>query len=367
MKQDASFSGCNDNADNLRIFAKSPFLYNTGMIYECANKKSDCTFEEISDMRVHGRLTDTDMSILDALYKYRFLNRYCLEKYLNGASKSLKKSLAKLVAHGIILRMYFTWNQELAPARTPSFYTLSKGTYSYYKKKNPFRLIIDSTTKGFDLPNEVGLLEKLVFNQFHIHFMERYRQYVVRETYYEKVSLKGYDFHIEGCFRLRITDETSLIKWFDLAVIPIRRNPFWEHEFVTKLSLLYAYSKKHPTKIKDPTVLVICEDDLQAKEAFSYKEANGQTRGIFTLYTSDVAMVTHDVLDWLYYCEYKSDLVAEEKSSAASSESTENFEPEPLSYDRLYGSDIDYDPLDNLSRSKTDTKKVYLSVRSINL
>lgn len=352
----------------VRIFSKSPFLYYDQMKYILSNSKSDCTYEEISDLCIKGRLTDTDLTIMDSLFKYRFLNRYCIEKSINDATSSLKKNLSKLVAHGIILRFYFSWDQDAAAYRTPSFYALSKGAYSYYKKKNPFKVLVDGNIKNFDIPSEVNLLERLVFNQFHIHFMNKYQSSVIRESYSERVSLRGYDFTIEGCFRLKISNLVTNFKWFDMVVIPIRRNPFWQKEFLSKLSLIYAYAKRHPSKLRNPTILVICEDDVQAKEAFACKYADGQTRDIFTLFTSDVAIVTHDVLDWLYYCEYRSvNEIEEESGDGTDLIDDPNSCVEPIEYDDLknYSSNLTYDPLDNLSRAVLDEKRIYLSVRSL--
>ena len=351
-----------------RVFAKSPFLYHSGIKYILENAKQDCTFEEISEMRIKGRLTDTDLSILDSLYRYRFLNRYCIEKHLNGDRLSLKKNLAKLVSHGIVLRFYFFWDEQGAITKTPSFYCLSKGTYAFYRKRNPFRTLLDSSIHGFEIPNEISILERLVFNQFHIHFMKRYGDKLIREAYYERVSMKGYEFFIDGYFRLNISGGDNLTKWFDLAVIPIRRSPFWQREFVVKLSLVYSFSKKRPSKLNNPIVLVICEDDLQAKEAFSYKECDGQTRGIFTLYTSDVNMVSYDVLERLYYCEYRHSSELIEEGASGEQESGDGIFI-PLDYDGLCYKDLvdSYNPLDNLSRSPGDAKSVYLSVRSLKL
>lgn len=356
---------------------KSPFLFHEGINYVCTNQKITCTYDEMHMFRVKGTINQTDWSILNTLYRYRFLNRHCIEKCLHSENEiflkkdSLKKNLTKLVSQGIVLRFYFTWDQEKAEPtqNTPCFYALSKGAYSFFRKRNPVGTLIDNTFEGYEIPSEINILNRLAFNQFHIFFMDQYKEKIVKQFYYEKVNLKGYEFYLEGYFRMKYADNGLKFQTFDLAVLPIRRNPYWQQEFTIRLSLIYSYVRKHPEKLKEPIVLVICEDDLQAKEAFLYKECQAETRGIYTVYTSDIALVSENILKHLYFCE----LVNEDsKNTILTGEGTEIKKD---SSDMILTSVFEdkesqrviYDIEDTLARKARANEIVKLSIRSIEL
>ena len=353
-----------------KLYLKSPFLYHKGMRYVCINKKITCTYEEIHDYRIKGTLNKIDWDILNALRQYRFLNRHCIEIFLKMEDElfmkdSLKRNLSKLVSMGIVLRFYFTWDKEgnEDTQNTPCFYALSKGAYAFFRKRNPIGTLIDNSTKSYEIPNEINILNRLVFNQFHIFFMKQYKNSIIKQLYYERVCLKGYEFFIEGCFRLKNNNGLSSNN-LDIAVIPIRRNPYWKHELGIRLSLLYSYSKKYPDKVKEPIVLIICEDDLQIKEAYLHKICHAETKGIYTVYTSDIALVSEDILKHLYYCELVDKNVYVKKGDI----NTRNADVVlPSIFEDKEGEKRVYDINDSLAPSVNAADVVKLSIRSLEI
>lgn len=344
------------------LYHKSPFLYHNDIRYKCENKKVTCTFDEIHSLFIKGLLDNHDWDILKALYKYRFLNRHVLELHLDVNKKNgIKKRLNKLVSQGILLRFYLSWNndEKLDKPNTPFFYSLSKGAYAFFKKRNPLGTIIDNTNHAFELPNEINILNRLVFNQFHVNFIKQYGKNIIKQRYYERITMHGYDFFIEGYFRMKC-NSSSIFNTFDIAVISLRRSPEWQKEFINKLSLIYSYAKKNTLKMKEPLILVICEDDIHAKEAFLHKEYNLATRHIYTLYTSDITVMTEDILKYLYFFELVnnySDKQTHEEDSKQNLSSIDNGVDSIL-----YNSDEIFTP----SYSSNESI-VHISIRSVML
>jgi hypothetical protein len=288
------------------VYSKSPFLFHEGIHVECANSKKTCTYDEIHSLRRKELINEIDWKIIQALFIYRFLNRHCLEKYINFENEifmkkdSLKKNISKLVSQGILLKYYFTFDTT-SQQGTPCFYTLSQGAFSFYKKRELGFYKYDKYI-DYDIPNETSILNQLIYNQFHIFFLRQNKKSILKELYYEKVRVKNHDLCINGFFRLMINND-GLKQQLDLVVIPIRRSPQWQQEFCLKLYDIYSYARRKPDKIKDPIILTICEDDVQIKEAFLYKECHAETKGIFTVFTSDITLITDEILKNLYYCE----------------------------------------------------------------
>lgn len=341
------------------LYHKSPFLYHNDIRYTCENKKITCTFDEMHTLFVKGLLDNQDWDILKALYKYRFLNRHVLEIYLNVHKKNgIKKRLNKLVSQGILLRFYLSWNNndELNKQSSPFFYSLSKGAYSFFKKRNPLGTIIDNTNHAYELPNEINILNRLVFNQFHVNFMKQYGKNIIKQRYFERITMHGYEFFIEGYFRMK-SNSSSIFNTFDIVVISLRRSPEWQKEFTNKLSLIYSYAKKNTLKIKEPIILVICEDDIHAKEAFLHKEYNLGTRHIYTLYTSDITVMTEDILKYLYFFELINNYPDTQLHMDDGKQMLTNIDNE---IDTVL-----YNPDEIFTPSYINESKVHISIRSI--
>lgn len=290
------------------IYTHSPFIYHDAMELKILNQKVTCTFDEIQNFIVKKQLTRIDLIIMDALYQFKFLNRHCLELYINTnmeipsniKKNEYKKNVKKLVKQGILLRQQFSWNNTSSSGSSPYTYSLSKGAFSYVKKYRIKNNLFIKNNSEFSIPEPVEILRRLIFNQFHIRFLHDYEPKIIQSTYFHEVNIKKYHFILDGCFRIKSKRMSK--GFFDLSIIPLRRNPEWQKEFVMKLSLIYEYSSKHPHILTQPIMIVVCEDDLQVKEAFLCKELNDTTRNIMALYTTDIKIIREDVLEYLYDC-----------------------------------------------------------------
>lgn len=302
------------------LYATSPFLYHEGIDYMCDNQKTNITFEELNTLSVNKKITKLDLEIFELLNDFQVLNRHNIEyAFTNLVSASfsttavsLKKTLSKLVNMGAILRYYFYWVNNEEQKQTPCFYMLSPTVARFLRKKR-----IHSVLKPeFILPEVNTVLQMLAYNQFELHMMAAYKNELITSESFCHVSVKGYDFIVDGYFRLpfknRITTRKSFV---DLVAVLVRRKPNWQEEMCTRIKLIYEYSKAKRARFHSPIILVICEDDSQIKEAYIAKNTDASTHNVYVLFTTDISILKAKPLDNLIEC------------SSPISEEQENFNP----------------------------------------
>lgn len=291
---------------NERIFKSSPFLYHKNMEFVTMNKNMNCTYAEITELIKSGKIIQSDLIVLDTLEIFQYLNRYCIETYIISEvsipskykKRDYKKALQKMVKSGIILRHCFTWNEGKDIKNSSYFYSLSKGAHAYVSKYRRTTKKIEGKN-DFSVPNTSMLLHLLILNQFHIHYMASYASYVRHAMFSQLLKIDNCHFMLDACYRM----DCKKIRrgYIDIALIVIRRNPDWKNDFLEKLALLYAASEKHED-IDSPIMIILCEDIVQAKEAFLCQEQTDQVKNIQTYFTTDLQIVREPILDYLSEC-----------------------------------------------------------------
>lgn len=286
-----------------RLRAKtSPFIYHANMNLNLQNDKVSCDHKEIERLRSKSILSMLDFEVMRILYNYQVLNRYNLEYILKteisknqgkiSIPSDLKRTLAKLTRLGLVCRYQFTWENDVSAGKSPCCYTVSRGVFYYFKKRSI------EHSKQFFLPTEVELLNHLVLNQFYIRFCDDYGSRILSKFYWKKVKVQSYEYIIPCSFRLK--HDAMPNKSLDVVLLPIRRNQDWEREMDIKLSSIQAYSERHPKLLYQPLYIIICEDDLQMKEAYMSKEHNSSISELLSFYTSDIAAMDGNLLEHLY-------------------------------------------------------------------
>ena len=291
---------------NERIFKKSPFLYRDNMELVLENKKTDTNNEEMTRFLSKQLIGTMDLIILDALYLFDALNRYCLEEYINftfpnNQKNNLKKNLAKMVSQGVILRYTYKFlDHEKKEQQTPYIYTLSRGAFGYIKR---FRKKTEKEKRYKLFEGEQGLY-KLVINQFYIEFLKNYTPHINHIIYDHVVGDTDNDqANIDLCFRVN----TKLVSkhYIDLAVIPIRRSMDWDIDVKKRIDSVLEYSgssRKNKIPLDEPIFVLLAEDDVHIKEIFSYLETVAEYENYMFLFTSDLMTVREPILDNLYEC-----------------------------------------------------------------
>lgn len=288
------------------LYTSSPFIYHNGQVLHLENEKTTCTYDEIATLTARGHLKRTDFDIFDILYEFQCLNRHNIlfalksnfERSGGDPRNNIKKNLAKLVKFGMIMRYSIQWGETDTPTRTPCFYTLSPGMHSFYNRKRSFSL--KKKQQYFSTADPVEMLHVLCLNQFHIRFTSQYDHKIKKSLRMHPITIFEQNQVVDGLYRLT---STEVVNGFDLAVLVIRRNPHWQQIYVERLASLYAYCSKKPHIAYEPLVITICEDDLHMKEAFLVKNKEPSVRNIYTLYASDLNLLSDAMLDELFEFE----------------------------------------------------------------
>lgn len=295
-----------------RVFKTSPFLYHKNMSILVFNEKTNVTYEEIQKFILKKLLTTVDMSILDALYQFEFLNKYLIEQYLNQIlptrqqKQDYKKNLKKMTAQGVIIRYAFRYNEETEQKQSPYFYGLSPGAFAYIRKFGRK----DASGKKYTIPELNATLRRLSLNQFYINFQKDYRHLVKRTLLYHDITLKEQVYHIPLSLRLRI--KAFKKKYMDISIVTIRRNVNWEKNLLIDLHNIQAVSEQH---IFDKNcIIIVAEDILQIKECFILLQKQ-ELQDCTFLFTTDVQVAREPVLDYLYECYYEKKNIVDKHSN----------------------------------------------------
>ncbi|WP_113675907.1 hypothetical protein [Vallitalea guaymasensis] len=289
------------------LLLESPFKYRQCNV-STANEKHSISLKEINKLVQKEKLQYIDIEILQTIYKFKYLNRYNIEKYINSnrdipekiKKSSYKKNLSKLMKYGLVVRYYFYWNKASSVDiynQSPNFYSLSRGSLGYLSKKYRYNINIDDY---MILESPENLMRKLSFNQVYVNIMCNYNPL----NYYIdiKTSNKPIKNYIPGIFYFAI-DENTIAPF---VIFSVRRVDRWEQELINDLITYSNFmDKKNLFKnskvLSSPIYLGICEDDLHIKEV--HEELKDTTVSQYNyIFTTDITAAKCNLFEKIYMC-----------------------------------------------------------------
>lgn len=243
--------------------------------------RKSCNTKKLDDKFRVNEYGNVERAVLDILDEYGYLNKFNLIRLLNSTleqkdrMEDYSKVIDKLCVFGAINRYKFVGHEK---NNVPHVYTLSAGALSKMEHSHVVKIVRMVVPPAEDAKK---VIETLAFNQFHIAFMENYRN--VLERYYLSYALHNNNqrWIIDGIYRLR-TEKTSS-KHMDICVLCLRSHNDWMNKMKKTFELI-----EKADVIDSPIVLILCEHTMFIKKAERYRQSLKQ-KDISTFYLVDVS------------------------------------------------------------------------------
>lgn len=296
------------------IYRISPFEKITGYKIVSRPPYEDGIFDKKVDIQ---KCFDTkkydirDLLILKTLMKYEFLNIFNLERAVNDSLKgklkkpSYRHNIDKLLYDGAIVSYSYEGDKhsEQGSAENTIFYGLTPAAHEFLRKKYPTMPVkykpVKSLTDLCERYSIESILEKLSLNQWHINVAISLKQNIKEEAYYGKRRFHFSSEFFRSYFRIRTSDNESLI----VIGIPAGKN---EENFarMTEEIVFIDNAIKKVDKVR-ALVVIICDNIEKSKDcALKIKKAL-EFEDAMPLFTEDTYTMENQGLQNLYVCRLK--------------------------------------------------------------
>lgn len=267
-------------------------------------------FDKIRENVTIGAYSIVDLEIIKALFRFKWLNKKNIERYLNGTDiihSQMKKpnydsNIKRLRQDGVIATF----------SRAPVFageehrvvvYRLSEGAYDYANafcgipktyNKDPENMTID-TAKA---------METLSLNQWYISMLinGEYQKNWYRARFKQKNGI----FMIDSAFRLSVKKEVYGSKTMMLYAFPMPKIDDGYAKMINKMLALNSFLHSPENKYKCSLILTTCESTDRIKQAYAALRSFEELDDMDLLFALDNDSVKGTGIDKIYACEYNS-------------------------------------------------------------
>ena len=292
--------------DNQIEAKKSPFALREGEIKTFDGKDGYVSMNQIVQKINLGHINDLHFAILELVNEFEFITSRQLCQMLDykkieyKSQDKLNNKLEQLIKSKILTRYYFTSDD-------------GKGIYRIYclEKMGKYLLNsrgIETKWQQSDNTKPVAMIKKrLAGNQVIIAYLNKVKafdEYVVKQNLTAKTL--GKTFRATGGSVKLSKNSKSITFVFEV----IRRENEWEKKFVDKMRMYKDfYDNFVPMDSRFqalPQLIIVCEDELHAKEAFKVIVTNKVEIDAIKLYfTTDLRQIEENLTKTLL--EFKLD------------------------------------------------------------
>lgn len=265
-------------------------------------------FDRVMENVTIGAYSIVDLEIIKALFRFKWLNKKNIERYLNGTNiihQQMKKpnydsNIKRLRQDGVIATF----------SRAPVFageehrvvvYRLSEGAYDYANafcgipktyNKDPENMTID-TAKA---------METLSLNQWYISMLinEDYQKTWYRARFRQKNGV----FMIDSAFRLSVKKEIYGSKTMMLYTFPMPKIDDGYAKMINKMLAINNFLHSPANKYKCSLILTTCESTDRIKKAYAALRSFKELDDLDLLFVLDNDSVKGSGIDKIYACEY---------------------------------------------------------------
>jgi len=215
------------------------------------NEKLRCSEEDYERLKVKNLIAQAHAEIIYLLQKYKLLSEEMLSALMGRETAEIQGYLTSLVSFGLVIKQFFTFNNENVSGRSLYFYSVPEELPRELKdlnKKNEF-------VWSRELPMDEAM-EILSFNKFYISLVKN----VPRWAFQAQPDYRVKDVVIDGRFVLKSRNfYLGYSHMFVLAVRDCAKQKERMMDCMIKAKKAFAYSDK-----KMPWFVIICESKAQA-------------------------------------------------------------------------------------------------------
>lgn len=290
----------------------SIFQYRKG--YNLQYRKTDVmygkteVFNSVVDNITTGVYSIIELEIIKALYKFKWLNKKNIERYINGLNilpQQMKKpnydsNIKKLRNDGVITTF----------SRAPMFageehevivYRLSEGAYDY---ANAFCGIPKTYPKEIEnmTIDTAKAMETLSLNQWYISMLTSINY--SKTWYRKKLRYKKGILVIDAAYRLNVDKEKYGDKTMMLYAFAMPKKDDGYAKFINHLLAINAFLQSPENKYKCSLILTTCESVNRIKKAYAALRTFEELDELDCMFVLDNDSVAGSGIDKVYACEY---------------------------------------------------------------
>lgn len=232
--------------------------------------------------------------IIEALYKYKYLNSYNLERLLNlylkpgMKKKSYTSNIKRLVKDGTICTMDY-----MSPEPALRIYLLSEESYAYIRSEQKAKVTYEykHMPSKISAPEEIEeIMGRMSLNQWHISILcgKQYRA----ETYFARKRVGQTRQFMKSCFVIRLEGKK------EIAAVSIPAAKTELSEMLEEIKLIDGIFSK--ARKKNMYLFICCES--QEHIINTQKLLEKRFKFIKPVYTIDAYTAKCTGLKWLYAC-----------------------------------------------------------------
>lgn len=252
------------------------------------------TLIEVAKLFETKEYLETEKAIIEALYKYQFLNMLNLEKYIKYSTKRqtpIDKNVEKMVKQGVIDYYAYNLNDIKGPAL--KLYTLSRAAYDY---------ISESTSdKHYFFEHELtteDILKTASVNQYHIGIITN------NSVLNEKVN---YRVTYREIGSVTIPSLITLKNKLNLIAIPMFRDVEDLGDYLNKLLKIAGYIEENYDDYRNYLFVYIASDNKSAIDGLNLLKNIKELKSIPFCYTIDYTTKSGNPLDYIMSIHKKED------------------------------------------------------------
>ena len=265
-------------------------------------------FGTVMENVTSGTYSMIELEIIKCLYKFKWLNKKNIERYLNGLNvlpQQLKKpnydnNINKLRKDGV-LATFFRAPMFAGEEHEVVIYRLSEGAYDYV---NAFCNIPKTYTKELENMSidTARAMETLSLNQWYISMLidKKY----TKTWYRKKLRYKKGVFMLDAACRLSVNKEKYGDKTLMLYAFAMPKREDGYVKFINHLLAINAFLQSPENKYKCSVILVTCESIEKIKQAYAALRTFEELDELDCMFVLDNDSLCGTGIDKVYACEY---------------------------------------------------------------